>query len=121
MSAGPWPRPPSRPTTAGCWSGSSGTGTRPRSPSWSPGTGRRIEYAYDGQQNLYLITSYDAASGGSVVNQVQRAFNGLGQLVQEWQATSGAVNTSTTPSVQYAYSFAPSGSTIVPLPKMLAV
>jgi RHS repeat-associated protein len=75
------------------------------------GTVRRIEYAYDGQGNQYLITSYDSASGGSVVNQVQRAFNGLGQLTQEWQATSGSVNTSTTPSVQYAYSFAPSGST----------
>ena len=35
---------------------------------------------------------------------MQRAFNGLGQLTQEWQSHSGAVNTSTTPSVQYAYS-----------------
>jgi RHS repeat-associated protein len=34
----------------------------------------------------------------------------LGNLVQEWQATTGTVNTSTTPSVQYAYAFAPSGS-----------
>jgi RHS repeat-associated protein len=75
------------------------------------GTVRRIEGAYDGQWNLYLITSYDAASGGNIVNQVQRAFNGLGQLIQEWQATTGAVNTSTTPSVQYTYSFDPSGST----------
>jgi RHS repeat-associated protein len=75
------------------------------------GAVRRIETAYDGQGNVYLITSYDAASGGNVVNQVQRAFNGLGQLIQEWQATSGAVNIGTTPSVQYAYSFAPSGST----------
>ena len=37
------------------------------------------------------------------MNQVQRAFNGLGQLTTEWQAHSGAVNTSTTPKVQYAY------------------
>jgi RHS repeat-associated protein len=75
------------------------------------GAVRRIETAYDGQGNPYLVTSYDAASGGSVVNQVQRAYNGLGQLTQEWQATSGTVNTSTTPSVQYGYSFAPAGST----------
>jgi RHS repeat-associated protein len=38
------------------------------------------------------------------VNQVQLAYNGLGQLVTEWQAVSGSVNTSTTPKVQYAYS-----------------
>src|SRR5262249_42013359 len=66
---------------------------------------------YDGQGNAYLVTSYDAVSAGNLVNQVQREFNGLGQMTREWQATSGAVNTSTTPSVQYAYSFLPAGST----------
>ena len=75
------------------------------------GAVRRIESAYDGQGNAYLVTSYDATTGGNVVNQVQREFNGLGQLTREYQATNGAVNTGTTPSVQYAYSFAPSGST----------
>jgi RHS repeat-associated protein len=68
------------------------------------GSVRRVETAYDGQGNPYLITSYDAASGGSVVNQVERAYNGLGQLTTEWQAASGAVNTSTSPAVRYAYS-----------------
>src|SRR5207248_7421676 len=58
------------------------------------GAVRRIETAYDGQGNAYLVTSYDAASSGSVVNQVQRAFNGLGQLTQEYQSVSSAVNTS---------------------------
>jgi len=38
-----------------------------------------------------------------VVNQVQRVFNGLGQLVTEYQSHSGAVDTSTTPKVQYWY------------------
>ena len=33
----------------------------------------------------------------------QRAFNGLEQLTTEWQAHSGAVNTGTSPKVQYAY------------------
>jgi RHS repeat-associated protein len=67
------------------------------------GSVRRIEYAYDGQGNQYLITSYDSASGGSVVNQILRQYNGLGQLTAEYQSTSGAVDTSTTPVVQYAY------------------
>jgi hypothetical protein len=54
-------------------------------------------------QRPYLFTSFDAASGGNIVNQVQRAFNGFGQLTAEYQSHSGAVNTSTTPAVQYAY------------------
>jgi len=53
--------------------------------------------AYDTQGNAYLFTNYDdAASSGSIVNQVQRTFNGLGQLTAEYQANGGAVNTSTT-------------------------
>ena len=75
------------------------------------GAVRRIETGYDAQGNAYLITAYDATTGGNVVNQVQREFNGLGQMTREWQAVSGAVNTSTTPSVEYTFSFAPSGST----------
>ncbi len=63
------------------------------------GAVQRIETAYDTQGNVYLITSYDAASGGSVVNQIQREFNCLGQLTTEWQAANGSVNTSTTPKV----------------------
>lgn len=43
-----------------------------------------------------------AASSGSIVNQVQRDFNGLGQLITEYQAHGGAVNTGSTPKVQYA-------------------
>ncbi len=43
-------------------------------------------------------------SGGNIVNQVQRDFNGLGQLTKEYQSHSGAVNTGTSPKVQYAYS-----------------
>ncbi len=67
------------------------------------GAVRRLHADYDGQGNPYLLTSYSAASGGSVVNQVQRAFNGLGQLTTEYQAHGAAVNTATTPKVQYAY------------------
>jgi RHS repeat-associated protein len=67
------------------------------------GAVRRIETAYDTQGNAYLFTTYDAASGGNVVNQVQRSFNGLGQLTTEYQAVSGSVNVSSTPKVQLAY------------------
>jgi len=67
------------------------------------GTIRRIEVGYNTQMLPYLFTTYDASSSGNVVNQVQRAFNGLGQLTMEYQAVNGAVNTGSTPKVQYAY------------------
>jgi RHS repeat-associated protein len=69
------------------------------------GAVRRLETAYDGQGNASLFTSYDATAGGTVVNQVLDQFNGLGQLTAEYQEHSGAVNTLTSPAVQYAYSF----------------
>jgi RHS repeat-associated protein len=67
------------------------------------GSVRRVETAYDSQGQAYLFTTFDAANGGNIVTQVQRQFNGLGQLTSEWQSHSGAV-TSSTPRVQYAYS-----------------
>src|SRR5262249_58824003 len=59
------------------------------------GSVRRIEYAYDAQGNLYLITSYDAASGGNIVNQVQREFNRLAPMTKEYQSPSPPVTPST--------------------------
>src|SRR5690606_37955853 len=38
-----------------------------------------------------------------VVNQVLRKYNGFGQLVTEYQAHDGAVNTGSSPKVQYTY------------------
>jgi RHS repeat-associated protein len=67
------------------------------------GAVRRVDTAYDSQGNAYLLTSYDAPSGGNVVNQVQNAYNGLGQLTAQYQAVRGAVNTTTTPAVLYSY------------------
>ncbi|HZU36993.1 MAG TPA: RHS repeat-associated core domain-containing protein [Gemmataceae bacterium] len=67
------------------------------------GSVRRVQTAYDALGNGYLVTSYNAGSGGSIVNQVEDIYNGLDQLVQEYQAHSGAVVVGTTPSVQYAY------------------
>ena len=67
------------------------------------GSVRRIDTAYDQQGNPYLFTSYADTAGTTVVNQVEDLFNGLGQLTTEYQSISGAVDMSTTPSVQYAY------------------
>src|SRR5436190_1300143 len=51
------------------------------------------------------VTSYDNATvgSGSVVNEVQLGYNAFGQLTADYQAHSGAVNTASTPKVQYAY------------------
>ena len=56
----------------------------------------------------YLITSYN--SSGGVVNQVEDVYNGLDQLTYQYQSTSGAVNTSTTPYVEYEYTDLSSGN-----------
>ena len=74
------------------------------------GAVRRIEAAYDGQGNAFRVTSYNAAAGGSVVNQVERAFNGFGQLVTEYQEHAGVVSATFSPRVQYAYSEAAGGA-----------
>ncbi|HLJ97197.1 MAG TPA: RHS repeat-associated core domain-containing protein [Gemmataceae bacterium] len=68
------------------------------------GTILRLETAYDSAGRPYLYTSYDAASGGNIVNQVMQIYNGLGQLVRQYQAHTGPVDPASTPAVQYAYS-----------------
>jgi len=68
------------------------------------GTVRRLETAYDTAGRAYLFTSYDKSSSGSVVNQVQRTFNGLGQMTAEYQEQTGSVNVSTSPKIQYTFS-----------------
>ena len=69
---------------------------------------RRLEKAYDTAGRLYLCTSLDPV--GDVVNQVRHDYNGFGQLVTEYQEHGGAVSTSTSPKIQYAYSYDPSQS-----------
>src|SRR5258708_12543721 len=66
------------------------------------GTVRRIETAYDTQGNAYLFTSYNAASGGTALNQVENIYNGLGQLTAQWQEPSRTV-TGSSPAVPYAH------------------
>jgi RHS repeat-associated protein len=51
----------------------------------------------------YQQTSYSDSSGATVVNQVQDAYNGYGQIVTQYQEHNGAVNTSSSLKVQYAY------------------
>src|SRR5581483_861192 len=63
---------------------------------------RRLTPAYDTAGRPFLFTSYDAASGGNVVDQVEHLFNGLGQLITDYHATSGTVSLST-PSVLHEH------------------
>ena len=60
---------------------------------------------YDAEGNANLFTSYSSTAGGvsNIVNQVLDVYNGLGQLTAEYQEQAGAVNTSTSAEVQYAY------------------
>lgn len=77
------------------------------------GTVKRHETAYDSAGRPYLFTSYNDALYGTVVNQVQRAFNGAGQVVAEYQSHSGAVdfgNTNATLQVYYSYTTQAGGS-----------
>jgi hypothetical protein len=69
------------------------------------GSVRRISATYDVRWLVETIASVDnaAVGSGSIVNEVELAYNDFAQLTTSWQSHSGAVNTSTTPKVQYAY------------------
>src|SRR5207244_13072590 len=58
------------------------------------GAVQRIEIAYDTAGRPYLYTSFDAPSGGNIVNQVYQIYNGLGQLITEYQSHAGAIASS---------------------------
>ena len=53
-------------------------------------------------------------AGVTLVNEVQNAYNSFGQLTAQYQEHAGAVNTSATPKVQYAYADG-SANTIRPI------
>jgi RHS repeat-associated protein len=67
------------------------------------GTILRIETSYDDRLRVEKVTSYDATTGGNPVNEVQYEYNDFNQTTKDYQAHGGAVNTSTTPKVQYSY------------------
>ena len=73
----------------------------------------RISTTYDDIGRVHAVSSYDDPDPGegSVVNEVQYAYNGWGNLIQEWQSHDGAVDTQNTPAVQYTYQDGASGST----------
>jgi len=52
---------------------------------------------------MYQETSYGTSTGGALVNQEQDSYNGFQQLITQYQAVSGAVNTSSTQAVGYNY------------------
>ena len=66
---------------------------------------RRLSTEYEVRGLPFSLSSVDdpAVSQGNIVNQVQFEYNPFGQLVTDYQSHDGAVNTSTTPKVQYAY------------------
>jgi RHS repeat-associated protein len=73
---------------------------------------KRISRTYDVRGMLKKNTSYDNATvgQGTVKNEVQFDYNNFGQLTSDWQEHGGAVNTSSTPRVQYGYADGSSGS-----------
>lgn len=68
-------------------------------------TVKRISRTYEVRGLLEKLTSYDIATvgSGSIVNEVQHTYNTFSLLTTEYQSHSGAVNTGTSPKVQYAY------------------
>jgi len=66
---------------------------------------RRISTTYEVRGMRQKITSWNSETvgSGSVVNEVQFAYNDFGQISHDYQAHGGTVNTSTTPKVQYGY------------------
>jgi len=69
------------------------------------GAVRRLGSTYEVRGIVEKVTSYDNATvgSGSVVNEVQHAYNSFGQPTTEYQEHGGAVNTGTSPKVQFAY------------------
>jgi YD repeat-containing protein len=69
------------------------------------GAVRRLSTDYEVRGMRETITSWNnaAVTSGDIVNQVQFTYNDFAQLTADYQSHSGAVNTSTTPKVQYGY------------------
>jgi RHS repeat-associated protein len=62
----------------------------------------KLETAYDERGRVIRSASYDS-TGTTVRNEVVRAYNDFNQLVTEWQEHGAAVNTTTSPKVEYSY------------------
>jgi len=68
----------------------------------------RVERGYEVRGMVASVTSYDATTGGNVVNQVVREYNDFGQLAVEYQEHNGEKDGSTL-YVQYNYAGASHG------------
>lgn len=69
---------------------------------------RQVDYDYydtAGRPATFTSYSQDGRGGFLVENEVLRVYNGLGQLVTEYQEHFGPVNTALSLKVQYTYSF----------------
>ncbi len=82
------------------------------------GSVRSLGYNYTALGLPFQQTSYSDSGGTTVLNQVQDNYNGYGQLIAQYQSHSGAVNTTTTPVTQYAYS-QPTGANFSRLTQMI--
>jgi RHS repeat-associated protein len=69
------------------------------------GAVRRISSTFEVRGMRESVTSYDNATvgSGSIVNDTKFTYNSFGQLTADYQSHSGAVNTGSSPKVQYAY------------------
>lgn len=65
------------------------------------GAVRRIGTTYEVRGLVEKITSYSDAAGTTPANEVQNVYNSFGQLVTQYQEHGGAVNTGTSPKVEY--------------------
>lgn len=73
-----------------------------------------VEYDYDGLDRLEFITAYDDKAGGTpnITSQVQYVYNGLGQVIYEYQQHGDEVedtNSPLSPRIAYTYEPAVSG------------
>ena len=64
----------------------------------------RVSREYEVRGMLSKITSYDDATvgSGSIINEVEKLYDDFGNLGEDYQSASGAVDTGSTPSVAYA-------------------
>jgi RHS repeat-associated protein len=68
-----------------------------------------VAFSYDDAGRPYQQSSYSNSALSTVENQSRELYNGYGQLIQQYQEYAGAVNTSSSASIQYTYS-QPSGT-----------
>jgi len=67
-------------------------------------TVRCIGLSYEVRGMMEKAISFSGVAGTTVVNEVQNEYNDFAQLSKRYQESNGAVNTGTTPKVQYGYS-----------------